>query len=167
MRGARAPGWHEDPDAPDLVRWWDGTDWSDTEFRSKPEDSDLVAYVKSYQDLSPRSPTNFLALSSLVQATISLVVAAALLALSASLSSATSTFVASTLLVLAESVVVLTGIWAASQGVLAIQNARRHQGRRILHAIAAVIIAVAAGLISVVLLVQQVPTWLEGSGIVG
>ena len=160
------PGWYEDPEAADLLRWWDGTVWSETEFRAKPEGSELVAYVKSYQDLSPRSPTNFLAISSLVQATIALVVAAALLALSASLSSATSTLVASTLLVLAEVVVVLIGLWAAALGVLAIQNARRHQGRRIRHAIAAVLVATAAVIVSVVLFMQQFPAWLDGSGIV-
>lgn len=166
-QGARAPGWYEDPEATDLLRWWDGTDWSDTEFRAKPEDSELVAYVKSYQDLSPRSPTNFLAISSLVQATIALVVAVALSALSTSLSSAAATLVASTLLVLAELVVVLVGLWAAALGVLAIQNARRHQGRRIRHAIAAVLIATAAVIVSVVLFVQQFPAWLDGAGIVG
>lgn len=167
MQGARAPGWYEDPDAADLLRWWDGTEWSETEFRAKLDESELVAYVKSYQDLSPRSPTNFMAISSLVQASISLVVVAALLALNASLSSATSTLLASTLLVLAEVVVVLIGLWAAALGVLAIQNARRHQGRRIRYAITAVLIGIAAVIVSMVLLVQRFPAWLDGSGIVG
>ena len=30
------PGWYEDPEAPDLLRWWDGTRWSDDAFRPKP-----------------------------------------------------------------------------------------------------------------------------------
>lgn len=166
-QGARPPGWCEDPEAPDLLRWWDGTEWSNTEFRAKPEDSERLAYVKSYQDLSPRSPTNSLAISSLVQASIALVVAAALLAVSTSLSSATSILVVSTLLVLVEMVVVLIGFWACAIGVLAIRNAKRHQGRRIQHAIAAVLVAIAAIIIAVVLLVQQFPEWVAGSGVVG
>jgi hypothetical protein len=32
------PGWYEDPEAPDLLRWWDGANWSDTEFVPKPVD---------------------------------------------------------------------------------------------------------------------------------
>ena len=33
---AAYPGWYEDPEAPDLLRWWDGTRWSDDAFRPKP-----------------------------------------------------------------------------------------------------------------------------------
>ena len=33
---AAPPGWYEDPEAPDLLRWWDGTRWSDDAFRPKP-----------------------------------------------------------------------------------------------------------------------------------
>jgi hypothetical protein len=33
---AARPGWYEDPEAPDLLRWWDGAHWSDDAFRPKP-----------------------------------------------------------------------------------------------------------------------------------
>lgn len=33
---AARPGWYEDPEAPDLLRWWGGTQWSDDAFRAKP-----------------------------------------------------------------------------------------------------------------------------------
>lgn len=149
------------------LRWWDGSEWSDQEFRPRPEDSELVAYVKSYRDLSPGSPTNFLAISSLVQASIALIVAAALVAVTASLPSKTATLDVSTLLVLVEAVVLLIGLWAGALGVLAIRNARHHGGRRIQQAIAAVLISIAAVMLSVVLLVQQFPEWLASSGIIG
>jgi uncharacterized Tic20 family protein len=32
------PGWYEDPEAPDLLRWWDGENWSESELLSKPAD---------------------------------------------------------------------------------------------------------------------------------
>lgn len=28
-----APGWYVDPIAKDMLRWWDGTEWSETEFK--------------------------------------------------------------------------------------------------------------------------------------
>ena len=30
---ASAPGWYPDPHSPDLLRWWDGEEWSETDFR--------------------------------------------------------------------------------------------------------------------------------------
>jgi hypothetical protein len=31
------PGWYQDPVAADMLRWWDGTAWSETEFKlAKP-----------------------------------------------------------------------------------------------------------------------------------
>jgi hypothetical protein len=27
------PGWYTDPHSPDLLRWWDGEAWSDTDIR--------------------------------------------------------------------------------------------------------------------------------------
>ena len=163
----RPPGWYDDPDAPDLLRWWDGSEWSDQEFRPRPEDSELVTYVKSYRDLGPRSPTNFLAISSLVQASMALILAAVLVAVSASLPSGTATLGVATLLVLAEVVVLLIGLWSGALGVMAIRNARRHDGKRIQQANAAVLISIAAVMLSVVLLVQQTPEWLDSSGVIG
>lgn len=36
QQAAPRPGWYEDPEAPDLLRWWDGVQWSDHDFRPKP-----------------------------------------------------------------------------------------------------------------------------------
>ncbi|MFF2272860.1 DUF2510 domain-containing protein [Agromyces sp. NPDC058136] len=33
---AAPPGWYDDPEAPDLLRWWDGRAWSDEHFATKP-----------------------------------------------------------------------------------------------------------------------------------
>jgi hypothetical protein len=35
LQQAARPGWYEDPGATDLLRWWDGAQWSDQEFRPK------------------------------------------------------------------------------------------------------------------------------------
>ncbi|WP_092966959.1 DUF2510 domain-containing protein [Agromyces sp. CF514] len=42
VQGVKAAGWYEDPEASDLLRWWNGSEWSETEFRAKPEDSALL-----------------------------------------------------------------------------------------------------------------------------
>lgn len=122
---AVAAGWNEDPEAPDLQRWWNGMGWSETEFRAKPEDSELVAYVRSYRDLDPSSPTNYLAISAPVQATIALAVAAACLVIAVAVPAALSTLAGSTLLIITEGTVVLIGVWSASLGVIAFRNASR------------------------------------------
>jgi hypothetical protein len=32
-QGGAAPGWYTDPMAADMLRWWDGSEWSETEFK--------------------------------------------------------------------------------------------------------------------------------------
>jgi hypothetical protein len=32
------PGWYTDPESPDLLRWWDGEEWSDTDFKVPGDD---------------------------------------------------------------------------------------------------------------------------------
>ncbi|GAA1061970.1 hypothetical protein GCM10009573_33980 [Agromyces bracchium] len=162
---ANAAGWYEDPEAPDLERWWDGNEWSDTEFRPKPEDSELVAYLKSYRDLDPTSPTNYLAVSALVQATIALAAAAACLAIAIALPAALATLVGSTLLIATAGIVVLVGVWSTGLGIIAFRNARRNQDRRLRHAVGAIVIAAAAVLGAVTLLIVQAPAWWADSGL--
>jgi hypothetical protein len=164
---AVAAGWYEDPEAPDLQRWWDGTGWSDTEFRPKPEDSELVAYVKSYRDLDPRSPTNALAVSALVQATIALAAAAACLVIAVAAPAALSTLVGSTLLIITEGIVVLIGVWSASLGIIAFRNARRNQDRRLRHAVSSIVVGATAAVVSLMLLTAQAPAWWAASGLAG
>lgn len=163
---AVAAGWYEDPEAPDLQRWWNGTGWSDTEFRHKPGDSGL-AYVKSYRDLDPKSPTNYLAVSALVQATIALAAAAACLAIAVAVPGALSTLVGSTLLIITEGIVILIGVWSAVLGIIAFRNARRNQDRRLRHAVSSIFVAAAAVVISIMLLAAQAPAWRAASGLAG
>jgi hypothetical protein len=33
---AAAPGWYPDPAAVDMLRWWDGDEWSDSDFKLAP-----------------------------------------------------------------------------------------------------------------------------------
>ncbi|RXZ71739.1 DUF2510 domain-containing protein [Agromyces albus] len=32
------PGWYTDPESPDLLRWWDGEEWSETDFKVPGDD---------------------------------------------------------------------------------------------------------------------------------
>ncbi|MGR0320613.1 DUF2510 domain-containing protein [Agromyces sp. ZXT2-3] len=165
--GSIVAGWYEDPEAPDLERWWTGSAWSDTEFRPKPEDSELIAYVKSYRDLGPTSPTNYLAVSALVQATICLAVSALCLAIAVALPAAMSMLVGATFLIVTEGVVVLVGLWSVGLGIITVRNARRNQDRRLQHAIGASVIAATAVMVAVALLIAQAPAWWANSGLAG
>lgn len=164
---AVAAGWYEDPEVPDLQRWWNGTGWSDAGFRPKPEDSELVAYANSYRDLDPKSPTNYLAVSALVQATIAIVAAATCLAIAVAVPAAPSTLVGSTLLIITEGIVLLVGVWSAGLGIIAFRNARRNQDRRLRHAVSSIFVAAAAVVISMMLLAAQIPAWWAASGLAG
>ncbi|MFB6610662.1 DUF2510 domain-containing protein [Agromyces sp. NPDC056379] len=33
-----APGWYQDPEAADMLRWWDGSSWSETDTRVDGDD---------------------------------------------------------------------------------------------------------------------------------
>lgn len=165
--GAIAAGWYEDPEAPDLERWWNGTEWSYTEFRPRREDSELVAYVRRYRDLDPTSPTNYLAVSALVQAMIALAVAVVCWAVAVALPTALSTLVGSTSLIATAGVAVLVGVWSAALGIITFRNARRNQNRRLGHAVGAIVIAVAAVLGAVALLIAHAPAWWADSGLAG
>lgn len=159
------PGWYEDPEAHDLLRWWDGDAWSDSDFRQKPEESPLLAYVKSYRELSPRSPTNYLAVSSLVQALIEIAAAGTLLVVASRLPSANENLAVATVLVLIVAVVALLGIWTAGQSMLSIINARRNGNRRLWHAVAALVLAVASAGLMIPLLIDLFPPWFGASGL--
>jgi hypothetical protein len=36
--GVAEPGWYTDPHSPDLLRWWDGEAWSETDFKLPGDD---------------------------------------------------------------------------------------------------------------------------------
>jgi hypothetical protein len=164
---AVAAGWYEDPEAPDLQRWWNGTGWSDTEFRPKLEDSELLAYVKSYRDLDPRSPTNFLAVSALVQATIALAAAAGCLVIAVAAPAALSTLFGSTLLIITAGILVLISVWSVGLGIVAFRNARRNQDRRLRHAVSSIVVGATAAVVSLMLLAARAPAWWAASGLAG
>jgi hypothetical protein len=51
--GAPQPGWYPDPDgAPDTVRWWNGTAWSDVTTPAGPG----VSVGRSFESPAPRAP---------------------------------------------------------------------------------------------------------------
>jgi hypothetical protein len=126
-----------------------------------------VAYVKNYRDLDPRSPTNYLAVSALVQATIALAAATACLAIAVAVPGALSTLVGSTLLIITEGIVVLIGVWSTVLGIIAFRNARRNQDRRLRHAVSSIFVAAAAVVVSMMLLAAQAPAWWAASGLAG
>jgi Protein of unknown function (DUF2510) len=35
---AAEPGWYPDPHSPDLLRWWDGEQWSESDFKLRGDD---------------------------------------------------------------------------------------------------------------------------------
>ncbi|MBM7831349.1 hypothetical protein JOE59_002054 [Agromyces cerinus] len=53
------PGWYVDPEAPDLLRWWDGTAWSDTEFRGMPAEPSARADTGSGNTMARRAQILF------------------------------------------------------------------------------------------------------------
>jgi len=152
------PGWYEDPEAADLQRWWDGQRWSDTEFRAKPEDHELVKYVKSYSDLSPSSPTNYLAFSSLVCSIIELAAALVLL-VTVWLARPTSSAIAFvTGFSVAAATIGFVSVWTMVTSSLAVANGRR-TGMRKTHAIIGLCLASLASILSVLALILLAPTW--------
>ena len=36
--GVTEPGWYPDPNSPDLLRWWDGEEWSETDVKLPGDD---------------------------------------------------------------------------------------------------------------------------------
>ena len=158
------PGWYEDPEAPDLERWWQGEHWSDTEFRAKPEDHHIVQYMKGYAELSPRSPTNFIATSSLVCAIIELVAAAALVVTSSKVAaSAAPSLATATLLLLVTATILGLGLWTAVMSGLSVANGRR-TGRRLPQAVAALGCAVVSAGLSLLAFARLLPDWLLAPG---
>lgn len=121
--------------------------------------------MKSYRELSPRPPTNYLAVSSLVQAVIEIAAASTLFVVAKSLPSATENLTVAAVLVLIVAVVALLGIWTAGQSLLSIINARRNGNRRLWHAVAALILSVASAGMMIPLLIDLLPTWSGASGL--
>lgn len=129
------PGWYPDPEAPDLDRWWDGREWSDTDFRPPPRGGALQAvvadYVDSYRDQLPNSPANGLARSTLIASFIELVAAVALLVVVIDLRATMLPTVPAILLAAAGVCVAFLAIWNVLVSSVAIVNARRHDGARL------------------------------------
>jgi len=155
------PGWYEDPDAPDLLRWWDGTRWSDTEFAAKAEDSAIVAHFRSYAELSPRSPTNYLAISTVICAAIEFACAAFLIVFTVTSPGVLQRFGSALLVVSLSGVVALCAGWTTFLGALAVANGRRWGGKRVVPAAIGLVVGAIATSLMVTLLVVGVPRVLE------
>ena len=147
-----------------MLRWWDGASWSDTEFQPKSEDSALLAYIKTYGELSPRSPTNYLAVASLTQSIIALVAALALLGFAQIDPNLPHELMPATALMIASAAIMLIAIWAIIQGLLSIMNARRHGNRRLTLAIVAVVISTLSAALALAYLLPGFPAWLNIAG---
>ena len=80
---------------------------------------------------------------------------------------APGSMVVSTLLIITEGAVVLVGAWSAALGIIAFRNARRNQGRRMPHAVGAIVVAVAAIMVATMLLTVQASGWWAVSGLAG
>ena len=151
------PGWYPDPEAHDLERWWDGSAWSDTDFRPKPEPSEIARYFASYRDLSPHSPTNYLAVASLVCGSITVVTAGALVIVAFAMPAIAHRFASASMWTLLTAVVLCCSIWMAVLSARAIANARRHRGKRLVEAVLAFMLSTIAAVVLGVLLGVVLP----------
>jgi hypothetical protein len=138
------PGWYEDPEAPDLQRWWDGESWSDSEFRARPEPGVLEDYVNSWRDSLPNSPTNYLARQSLVVSAIALASTIGLLVLAIGARGQSLPTVPASLLAIGALVCTFFGVWLVLTSAASIVNARAHHGKRFGEAVVAMVLALLA-----------------------
>ena len=45
-----APGWYPAPEAADMLRWWDGDEWSESEFKLAPRHVRTAAVSRIAED---------------------------------------------------------------------------------------------------------------------
>ncbi|WP_235511485.1 DUF2510 domain-containing protein [Agromyces sp. Root81] len=161
MHGSPEPGWYADPEAPDLLRWWDGTGWSDDQFRSKPEESFLVARLRSYRDLSPTAPNNMLATSSLVQALIEVLFTLGIVLVLRLFPSLLDGLTAATAILITVGVVLLLAVWTLITSAASVRNGRRNDGKRLRQAQVAFVIALIVFVLMVAVLLEVFPRWVS------
>lgn len=156
-----APGWYQDPEESDLERWWDGRQWSDTEFRPPPRESAsravLSDYVQSYKDQLPDSPTNAIARSTLIASFIALAGVVVLLVLALDLRTARLSTVSAVLLAGCVAAFVFFAVWNVIVSAIAIVNGRRHAGRRLGQAVVSLALSCVAVACGVWALMEALP----------